>query len=87
MMVNSCACSVHHTYKGVLYVSVSTVSMKGAINRGSYMNAHVLLNFLNELGKRVKVRGLSNISYHFCNEFNKFNNTVARMFDSVYHMT
>ena len=23
----------------------------------------------------------------FCNEFNKFNNTVVRMLDSIYHMT
>ena len=37
------------------------------------MSAHVLLNIFNELGKR--------------NEFNKFNNTRARMLDSIYHMT
>ena len=28
------------------------------INRGSYMSAHVLLNLLNKLGKRDKMRGL-----------------------------
>ena len=28
------------------------------IYRGSYMSAHVLLNLLNELGKRDKMRGL-----------------------------
>ena len=44
------------------------------------MSAHVLLNLLNELGKRDKMRG-------FRKEFNKFNNTRARMFDSIYHMT
>ena len=44
------------------------------------MSAHVLLNLLNELGKRDKMRG-------FRNEFNKFNNTRARMLDSIYHMT
>ena len=27
------------------------------IHRGSYMSAHVLLNLLNELGKRDKMRG------------------------------
>ena len=48
--------------------------------RGSYMNAHVLLNLLNELGKSVF------ISFS-CNEFNKFNTTRARMLDSIYHMT
>ena len=31
------------------------------INRGSYMSAHVLLNLLNELGKRDKMRGLPSI--------------------------
>ena len=50
------------------------------------MSAHVLLNLLNELGKRDKMRGLPSI-YLFRNEFNKFNNTRARMLDSIYHMT
>ena len=40
------------------------------------MSAHVLLNLLNQLGKR-----------DCCNEFNKFNNAEARMLDSIYHMT
>ena len=41
------------------------------------MSAHVLLNLLNELGKRDKIRGLlSNLSL-FHNEFNEFNNTRA----------
>ena len=55
--------------------------------RGSYMSAHVLLNLLNELGKRDKMRGLPSILSLFRKEFNKFNNTRARMFDSIYHMT
>ena len=54
--------------------------------RGSYMSAHVLLNTLNELGKRDKMRGLPRILSLFRNEFNKFNNTRARMSDSIYHM-
>ena len=57
------------------------------IYRGSYMSAHVLFNFLNELGKRDKMRGLPSILSLFRNEFNKFNNTRARMLDSIYHMT
>ena len=57
------------------------------VNRGSYMSAHVLLNSLNELGKRDKMRGLSSILSLFCHEFNKFKNTRARMLDSIYHMT
>ena len=41
------------------------------------MGAHVLLNVLNELVK----------SDNFSNEFNKFNNTGARMLDAIYHMS
>ena len=55
--------------------------------RGSYKTAHVLLNSLNELGKRVKMRGLPSILSLFRNEFKEFNNTRARMLDSIYHMT
>ena len=51
------------------------------------MSAHVLLNLLNELGKRDKMRGSPSILSLFRNEFNKFNNTRARMLDSIYHMT
>ena len=57
------------------------------INTLSYMSAHVLLNLLNELGKRDKIRGLPSILSLFRKEFNKFNNTGARMLDSIYHMT
>ena len=41
------------------------------------MSARILLNLLNELGKRDTMRGLSSILSLFCNEFNKFNNTRA----------
>ena len=37
------------------------------------MSAHVLLNLLNELGKRDKMRGLPSILSIFRNKFNKFN--------------
>ena len=33
------------------------------------------------------MRSLPSILSLFCNEFNKFNNTIARMLDSIYHMT
>ena len=39
------------------------------------MSARVLLNSLNKLGKRDKMRGLPSILYLFPNEFNKFNKT------------
>ena len=51
------------------------------------MSAHVLLNLLNKLGIRDKMRDLPSILFLFRNEFNKFNNTGARMLDSIYHMT
>ena len=51
------------------------------------MTAHVLLNLLNELGKRDAMRGLLSILSLFRNEFNKFNNTGAQMLDSICHMT
>ena len=43
------------------------------------MSVRVLLNLLTESRKRDKMRGLSSILSLFCNEFNKFNNTRARM--------
>ena len=46
------------------------------------MSAHVLLNLLNELGKRDQRRGLPSILPLFRKEF-----TRARMLDSIYHMT
>ena len=49
------------------------------------MSSHVLLDLLNELLKRDKMQGLLSISSLFCNEFNKFNNTKARMLDPIYH--
>ena len=51
------------------------------------MSAHVLLNLSNELGKRDKMRGSPSILSLFRNEFNKFNNTRARVLDSIYHVT
>ena len=51
------------------------------------MSARVLLIWLNELGKRNKMRGFPSILSLFRNESNKFNNTGARMLDSIYHMT
>ena len=51
------------------------------------MSDHVLLNLLKELGERDKMRGLPSILSLFHNEFNTFNNTRARMLDSIYIMT
>ena len=51
------------------------------------MSAHILLNLLNKLGKSDKMGGLPSILSLFCNECNKFNNTGARMLDSIYQMT
>ena len=45
------------------------------------------IELLNKLKKRGKMRGLPSILSLFRNEFNNFNNTRARMLDSIYHMT
>ena len=51
------------------------------------MSAHVLLNLLNELGKREKYVKLAEDFIAFYNELNKNNDTGAQMLDSIYHMT
>ena len=51
------------------------------------MSAHVLLNLLNELGKKIRCDALPSILSVFPNEVNKFNNTEAQLQDSIYHMT
>ena len=61
------------------------IALRYIIHRGSHVSAHFLLNLLNELGKRDKMRGLPSILSLFRNEFNKFINTRARMLDSIYH--
>ena len=43
------------------------------------MSAHVLLNLLNELGKRDKMQGLPSILSLFRNEFNKFKNLLNEL--------
>ena len=50
------------------------------------MSAHDLLNLLNDLRKRDKMQCLSSILTFFATSF-IFNNTRARMLDSIYHMT
>ena len=50
------------------------------------MSAHVLFNLLNELQKSDKMQGLPSILSLFPNKFNKFNNTGARMLDSIDHI-
>ena len=60
---------------------------KFKVKGGSFMSAHVLLNLLNELKKRDKMRGMPSILSPFRKEFNKFNDTGARMLNSIYHLT
>ena len=50
------------------------------------MSAHVLLNSLNELETKIRCEALPSILSVFPNEFNKCNNTGARMQDYIYHM-
>ena len=80
-------CLCMSVYACLSYDVGSGVKLYHSLNRVSYMGAHVLLNLLNELGKRDKMRGLPSILSLFRNELIKFNNTGARMLDSIYHMT
>ena len=57
------------------------------IYRGTYMSAHVLLNLLNELRKRDKMRGLLGMLSLLRNRFNELNNTGAWILHYVYHMS
>ena len=63
------------------------ISILSFLYRASYMSAHGLLNLLNSLRKLDKMQGLPSILSIFRNEFNKFNNTGARISDSIYYMT
>ena len=49
------------------------------------MSADILLNLLNELGKRDKMRGLPSFFFLATSLMNEFNNSRARMLDSIYH--
>ena len=51
------------------------------------MSTHVLLNLLNELWERDKMRGLPSILLLYRKEYNKLNYTGACMLDPIYHMT
>ena len=65
----------------------SSVKGRCCIYRESYMSAHVLLNSINESGKRDKMQGLPSILSLFRNKYNKFNITRAPMLDYIYYMT
>ena len=51
------------------------------------MSAHIFIDLLNKLRKRDKMQGLLSILSLFRNKFNKFNNTGARILDSINPMT
>ena len=53
---------------GTLQVDMVEIGDECSLNRGSYMRFHVLLNLLNKLGKRDKMRGLPSILSLFRNE-------------------
>ena len=50
----------HCIFRSDLQIERQVLSVNAAcnVNRGSYISAHVLLNLLNELGKRDEMRGL-----------------------------
>ena len=62
------------------------ISCTGSII-GYYTSANVLLNLLNELGKRDKMRGLPSILSLFRNAFDKINKTGVPMLEPNFHKT
>ena len=46
-----------------------------------------IIEFIKRVGKKIRCEALPSILSVFPNEFNKFNNTGARMQDCIYHMT
>ena len=50
------------------------------------MSIQVSFDLFNELEKKDKMRDLTRIVSLLSNEFNKFNNTEARMLDYNYHI-
>ena len=48
------------------------------------MSALVLLNLLNELGEKIRCEAMPSILSVFPNDFNKFNDTGARVQDSIW---
>ena len=47
----------------------------------------IFIEFIKRVVDKIKMRGLLSILSLFHNKFDKFNNTRARMLDSIYHMT
>ena len=47
------------------------------------MSSNVVLNLLIKCKKSDKIQGLPKHLSHFCNKCNRFNNTGARMLDSM----
>ena len=59
-----------HRVFSIITFTHLVLNVRDIVHRGSYMSAHDLLNLLNELGKRDKMRGLPRILSLFRNEFN-----------------
>ena len=62
--------------------------MQQEYNRASYMSAHVLLNLLNELGKKITCEACRAFYLFFAlSLINSIKKTRARMLDSIFKMT
>ena len=80
--------SMHKFHRSVSHSVSSNMYKynKVHVNRGFYMSVLVLLNLSKELRNRDKMRDLPSIFSLFRDEFNNFNNTGARISDSIYHI-
>ena len=61
---------------------IGPISKKGILHECS-----CFIEFIKRVGEKRKNARLAEHFISFRNEFNKFNNTRARMLDSIYHMT
>ena len=82
----SCILSLLCSIIRYVYIYTNLVCWPSYLQRGSNMTAHIVLNLLNELWKRDKMRGLPSSKSLFRNEFNKLKNTGVRQLDSIYLM-
>ena len=68
-------------------IAIQTKVSLEELNRGSYMSAHVLYEFIKRVGEKrwIKCEACCAFYLFCCTVFNKFNNTKARMLDYIYH--
>ena len=69
------------------FTAIHEIRILANISEFTVFGCSCFIDFIKRLGgKEIKCQACR-VLYLFCNKFNKFNNTGARMLDSIYHMT